>query len=373
MNDTPASLSLELGVTQKKIRDFLRQRFGNLVENESRWRLDSEQSQLVRERFSVERPVVRIWTLEPGDAVRRRSVHAAYGGQWQSGISTPQNGRDILLFTDPAKGRRYGYDKYEGLHEDGTYSYTGEGQVGDQTFTAGNLALRESIAADKTIRLFRTRDTNATYVGAFTLADPAYWEETIPDVNGEPRNGIIFSLLPMDARVELLPAYGGELPIPAPVSEGFMATPRTWSPPDSSDIVRAAIDPAEHQERTVSRTEFKLQNEFGEWLRRQGLDPMRLPLRAGSTTIEPDFYVESRKWIVEAKRSMARGYVREAIGQVLDYAHVAEKAGLTLQPVILLPGMPEPDLVGLLSRLRINLIVRVADGFHILGESQDGH
>ncbi len=76
-------------------------------------------------------------------------------------------------------------------------------------------------------------------------------------------------------------------------------------------------------------------------------------------------FVPERNWIVEAKKSTARGHVRTAIGQVLDYAHVAHKAGLDASPAILLPGPPEEDLRELMHTVGITLIVKVDDDFEV--------
>lgn len=53
MNDetTPADLSRELGIDAKTIRDFLREQYGLLPPHETRWRLNPEQAQAVREHF----------------------------------------------------------------------------------------------------------------------------------------------------------------------------------------------------------------------------------------------------------------------------------------------------------------------------------
>ncbi|MCJ1708531.1 hypothetical protein [Microbacterium sp. VKM Ac-2923] len=360
---TPAQLSIELQVPQKRIRDHLRSVYGTLAEGSTRWLLSEEQAEGIRERFRDDRRARRgDWLLEPGDTVRRRSMHDAYGGQQQGGISTPRGQNDIFIFTDPESGARYGYDKFEGLREDGSYSYTGEGQYGPQEFVRGNRALRDCAKDGKTIRLFRTHGTSATYVGAFTTGTPTYEIETIPDASGNPRAGIIFNLLPTVARVELLPAYGGGLGPEALID--YSAAPRSWTPPEYDDVVVAAADTAPG-DRLVSRIEFELQAAFGEWLRTQGLSPRRLPLRAGSALIEPDMFVPERNWIVEAKKSIARGHVRTAIGQVLDYAHVARKAGLDATPVILLPGLPEDDLRELMHTVGITLIWRIEDGFEV--------
>ena len=109
--------------------------------------------------------------------------------------------------------------------------------------------------------------------------------------------------------------------------------------------------------------EFELQSAFGSWLRAMGTPPSRLRLDAGATFVEPDLYVPKRDWIVEAKKSSARAYVRTAIGQVLDYVHLAAKSGLNAKPIVLLPGMPEQDLVELMANLGITTIVRNGDNF----------
>ncbi len=364
---SPASLSLELAVSQKRVRAIARELYGTLPEGTTRWELTEEQSDAVRARLGGRATrTERSWTLEPGDTVRRRAIHEAYGGQQQGGISTPRSLPDVLVFTDPKSGARYGYDAFEGLRGDGTYAYTGEGQHGQQTFVRGNRALRDSAEDGKTIRLFTTAGVYATYVGSFALADPPFALQTIPDVDGVPREGIIFNLAPLDADVKLLPSYGGPLEKAEGALMDYAAFPRVWSPPDYSDVIlpgsSAQMDAGE---RVVSRVEFELQAAFGSWLIESGTPPQRLPLRTENVIIEPDFHVPDRGWVVEAKKSSARGYVRAAIGQVLDYVYVARKAGMTATPVILLPGKPVADLVELMGELRITLVVRSDEAFDV--------
>lgn len=356
---TPASLSLELQVDQKRIRGVLRELYGTLPTGTTRWELNEEQAGAVRSRLPAsEASNRRQWTLEIGDTVRRREIHDAFRGQQQGGISTPKSIPDILIFTDPKEGAKFGYDRFEGLREDGSYSYTGEGQEGHHEFLRGNKALRDAAADGKTIRLFRTSGTMATYVGAFTTGEPAYRTETILDAKGAPRLGIIFNLVPIDADTTLLPPYGGERSATAAITE--------WTAPKHSDIVVAQDELITTGERVVSRVEFELQADFGRWLESQGHVVKRLTLPTESSTIEPDLYVESNGWIVEAKKSSARAYVRTAIGQVLDYAHIARRAGYTVTPVILLPGHPERELLELMATLDIIVVVRRGDSFHAL-------
>lgn len=355
---SPAQLSLELNVPQKAIRDLLRDEYGVLPPGTTRWLLDDERADVVRHRLSDRgRSERRIWSLEIGDTVRRRELHAAYGGQQQGGIVTPRNVRDIIVFTDVRSGAEFGYDLFEGPQPDGSYWYTGEGQQGDQVFERGNKALRDANSDGRPIRLFAKDGVNATYVGLFATGEPTFRIDTIPDVNRNPRAGIIFNLVPVDANL-------------AAVVEGAAArasaTIAVWSPPDASDVVVAQAESSLPGDRVVSRIEFELQGQFGEWATKRGTPPKRLRLEVAATTIEPDLYIEEKGWVVEAKKSTGRAYIRTAIGQVLDYANNARAAGITgAIPVILLPGRPDADLLDLMLSLGITVAIRNGDDFYM--------
>ncbi|PPG34116.1 hypothetical protein C5C25_03310 [Rathayibacter sp. AY2B9] len=355
---TPATLSLELGVSQRRIRSLLRSSYGTLPAEESRWDLTEEQAEAVRSRLLRRDTTERRFTLEVGDQVLRRDIHRAYGGQQQQGIVTPRALREIFIFTDPAKGARYGYDRFEGLREDGSYSYTGEGQVGDQVFLRGNKALRDAAQDGRVLRLFTVQGTSVTYIGAFTTGTPTYRWEIIPDTEGTQRRGIIFTLLPLAADITRLPTYGG--------TQESAASLGDWTPPEHSDIVIAGADVSPLDDRVVSRIEFELQSDFGLWLTENGTPPSRLTLPVGSSRVEPDLYVQSSGWIVEAKKSTARSFVRMAIGQVLDYAHLAQREGYAAVPVILLPGRPEEDMLDLIRSLSIITAFRSDEGFDLI-------
>ena len=72
----------------------------------------------------------------------------------------------------------------------------------------------------------------------------------------------------------------------------------------------------------------------------------------------------TEKVIIEVKAGTSRGYVREAIGQVLDYMHQMSQSAewQGWKPAILLPGRPSEDLVGLIASLNIVLIYEDAEG-----------
>lgn len=291
------------------------------------------------------------WEIELGQKLKRREVHAIYGGQMQGGISTPRGSANIFIFTDPRSGAKYGYDLHEGLREDGSYAYTGEGQVGDQSLIRGNKALFDSVEDNKTIRLFRTEGTYATYVGAFTLGDPNYEVRKAADINGEIRDVIVFNLIPLSAQLDSLPTYGGE-------ALNSVSQETDWASPDWSSFT--FLQSAKSEETvTSSRIEFELQSKFGNWLLSQGHMVRSLSIRLGSTSIYPDLFDKTTNTIIEAKKSSSRGHVRTAIGQVLDYQNNEKISGNDRNCAILLPSEPAQDLVELCKRLGVTIYVPI--------------
>lgn len=357
---TPASLALEVGVGQKRVRDVLRELYGTLPKDATRWVLDDLQAEEVRARLDSGRGSKPDWSLEIGDTIRRRLLHRQYGGGQQGGISTSSQTSDIFIFTNPSRGARYGYDLLEGLQPDGSFAYTGEGQAGDQEFTRGNKALLNAADEGRVIRLFNASPPYATYAGAFTTGDPVCSIHVIPGEDGEARRAIIFNLVPLDANPLLLAANPGQLRMLKPQIT-------QWDPPDASDI-NIVVDATQFPpgDRVVSRVEFQLQADFGRWLTERGTPPSRLRLPVAGAIIEPDMFVEAEGWVVEAKKSTGREYVRMAIGQVLDYTHNARSLDTRVTPMILLPGHAESDLHQLSADLGITMASRDGDSFELL-------
>lgn len=355
----PEQIALQLGVTSDQIRKELRQRF-KFAQERKNPDLTKEQVQYLREHFKDGQRDPTVWSLEPGDTVLRKEVHATYKGSSQAGICTSTVTTDILVFTDPAKGQKYGYDQFEGLNSDGTYTYTGAGQKGDQVFKWGNRALYEAASKGNIIRLFVSKGVNVTYEGAFITGDPVFTYRQIPDTDGNMRQGIIFNFLPLGKCGNDLPTLNdGSNKNNGPIIE-------PWNPPNSSNITLTPSDDTISSDRVMSRVEHELQAAFGKWIREEGHIPKSLSLPVGSSAVKPDLYVPDLHWVVEAKKSVGRNYVRMAIGQVLDYAHLATNQGISAIPVILLPGEPSHDLQSLISKLGIILAVRERDSFRII-------
>lgn len=115
-------------------------------------------------------------------AAERRDLHARFGGQQQGGIGTPANHPVILLFTGDS-GHLYGYK--DGPQPDGTFWYTGEGQVGDMEMVRGNLAVRDHAKRSKELHLFEdVGKGNVRYVGPASYA--GHHSEVGPDRSGSP-------------------------------------------------------------------------------------------------------------------------------------------------------------------------------------------
>lgn len=305
------------------------------------------------------------WDIEIGETLEnRKAVQARVGGgSMQNGITRVAASDQMLVFTG-AGGSRHGYSKHEGLTSEQVFRYSGEGQNGDQTLTRNNRFLAESDQSGRPVRVFLARGT-VTYVGEFVLdRDPYSWERFRDTESNAERTGLVFNLLPVQADTALLdvveaPGASSEVV----TSEGTRnQSVRSWSPLDFSSYLSGRTASGEATS-AVSRLEFELQTAFGNWLTVKGDAIKWLRLTEGGVTISPDLYDATSGEVVEAKKSTARAYVRTAIGQVLDYAAVATRAGLVVTPSILVPSRLSPELLDLCGSVGISVWSRTPSGF----------
>lgn len=129
--------------------------------------------------------------LKVGNVVRRRDVHAQFGGQQQGGIATPSEHPVVLAFTG-GSGVQHGYD--DGWDK-GVFCYFGEGQLGPMEFVRGNRAMRDHIQDGKDLLLFKMEAKGfVSFMGPFMVTS---WEHRQqPDRNGQMRRAIVFHLNP---------------------------------------------------------------------------------------------------------------------------------------------------------------------------------
>lgn len=133
--------------------------------------------------------------FEVGRIYRRRDLHRDYGGNEQTGISTPAHQPFIFLFAGEA-GKRHGYS--DGWTSEWTYSYTGEGQTGDMAFKGRNLAVLDHAVNGEDLHLFENvgkqmfRYEGQMVCGGYQIIPNQ------PDRDGQPRRIIQFHLIRLE-------------------------------------------------------------------------------------------------------------------------------------------------------------------------------
>ena len=123
-----------------------------------------------------------------GRIYKRSVIHDEYGGNRQSGICPSAQHPYIFIFSGTS-GEAYGYE--DRWVNDNVYSYSGEGQVGDMSFTKGNLRLQKHIGEGRRVFLF-----NYVSKGMVSFEDELIFIEAdfFPSLDrlGKTRTGIKF-------------------------------------------------------------------------------------------------------------------------------------------------------------------------------------
>lgn len=290
-------------------------------------------------------PDAGFWEIQPGVVVVRRDVHAQYGGRRQGGIGPSRSTPNVLLFTDPVRGRSHGY--FDGWGDDGCFHYTGEGQLGDQRMVQGNQAILGHRRDGRTLRLFRVVRDGVEYLGAFEIdPDRPWYTSEAPETNGGPlRTVIMFRLRPQ----------GPVQSIDADLPETPTTISRVTSVPvEASNAEQYAMtSPAEPT--TAFRREAALVGAYSEHLRSLGHEVCRkriLPPNEPSPLFT-DLFDETTGELIEAKGTVTREAVRMAIGQLIDYRRFFEPPP---RLVLLVPRKPRPDLLDLCSAAGVSVV-----------------
>lgn len=136
-----------------------------------------------------------------GQLYRRQELHEEFGGQHQTGISTPAKQPFIFLFSSEDTVDKHKYE--DGWTSDGTFSYSGQGRAGDMEFVAGNAAVRDHAANGKDLHLFENAGKGMVrYLGQMVCAGYQIIPNR-PDSLGNPRSVIQFHLVPLLATGDL--------------------------------------------------------------------------------------------------------------------------------------------------------------------------
>lgn len=130
---------------------------------------------------------------------RRRDIHEPLGGSRQSGISPSRQSPFVFIFTGKG-GKQHGY---EDTWENGLFLYSGEGQKGDQTFKAGNKAIRDHAENGREVLLFTNLKKGVRFEGVFHYV--GHQVRPGRDGDGNLRDLIVFHLKPEDGLADSPP------------------------------------------------------------------------------------------------------------------------------------------------------------------------
>ena len=114
-----------------------------------------------------------------------------------------------------------------------------------------------------------------------------------------------------------------------------------------------------NQETFAERKEIQLQDRYKDFAKNLGHDiaTIEIEIPGSGIILKPDLVDFTSMEIIEVKSGITRKYVREAIGQVLDYAfQIKQIENKVYNPVILVPGELSTDLTDLLKELEIKVI-----------------
>jgi 5-methylcytosine-specific restriction protein A len=302
------------------------------------------------------------WVTPIGAISTRAELKELYGGSVYSGGVVPSNTTpNVLVFSDPGEGRKYGY-RYDGPAPDGSaYYYTGRGTVGDQTI-ADNRAIIEHKEHGRTLRLFEasgvvqgTQTKLQRYLGEFILdSERPYRREPAQDTTGATRTVLVFRLLPADADASVSLVREGQTAIEPSAARALLVPLEVNS--------HTFYETGGSQPGMASKDEAVLVDEFVASLGRSArVQRWAITLPGGAGVLLTDPFDASTRTLYEAKSSASRGDVRMAIGQLLDYRrHVPIR---DLRCVVLLPERPSDDLCDLIASTGLGLAHQKDDGF----------
>lgn len=280
--------------------------------------------------------------LVPGMQLRRKEVHARFGGRQQGGISPSRESPVVMFFTDRVTGQRHGY--YDGWDDDGLFNYVGEGQHGDQQLVQGNKAILNHAKDGRSLEGFVAESPFVTYLGEFDLVDHHFAEAHESGDTTTLRQVVVFRLRPKN-----------DTPVDLPrVQLTVRPKPRidfVWV--EQHNVERAFVS-ADREPYEIERREATLVHQYRDHLLRLGHRVSRLKVvpPGESAPLYSDMWVETTKDLIEAKGNVTREQVRMAVGQLLDYARFTDVRTRTL----LVRSQPRQDLLDYLASVDTHVV-----------------
>lgn len=300
------------------------------------------------------------WGTPVGWTGSRAEIAAMYGGSTQGGMVTSRTSPNVLIFSDPEEGVKFGY-QYDGWAHDGSiFYYTGMGDDGAQKMWRGNKAARDHKTDGKAIRLFATdgmipgakKTKKQIYLGEFEI-DPAFPNsiEDAPDSFGVTRTVFVFNLRPVGEVLRRDQDFASTV---SQLSKDWTAervpleehTSDTFVLPEQAQVI-------------AQKREQALVNAFQQVLEGRGheVDRFAITPPGNSHVLLSDIHDATDSVLYEAKAEATRNNVRTGLGQMLDY-----RRGVIVKSCrMLLPAKPADDLLELLADHDIGTVWREAD------------
>ena len=187
----------------------------------------------------------------PNQLYKRSTIHDQFGGNRQSGICPSASVPYIFIFSGKS-GSQFGYK--DGWDNPNLFTYTGEGQIGDMSFTKGNLALRYHIAKGKRVFLFEyVQSSNVRFISELEFFDADYFETK--DINKNKRVAIRFFFTRAGIR---LPVSASELKGKA--NYNGQIDFNDYVPPDETErkgLVLTRVGHGAYRQRIIHRWEYQ--------------------------------------------------------------------------------------------------------------------
>lgn len=133
---------------------------------------------------------------------------------------------------------------------------------------------------------------------------------------------------------------------------------------DGVDSTRGIRTKSEYE---IEHKEKKLVNRYKKYLEKHNLGTLKkskIFIPAENVNLETDGWIVESRTLLEAKAHSNREYIRMAIGQLLDYKRHHDPSPSKL--AILLPELPNEDLVNLLFTQSIDIAYEKDDKFHVI-------
>ncbi|MDQ8705700.1 hypothetical protein RCO28_24855 [Streptomyces sp. LHD-70] len=320
--------------------------------------------------------IADIPTFKPGDELTREGIRAELGGGSQGGICPSATTPTVSLYSDTNVGDQYGYHDGWLQEQDSLgpiFEYTGAGTQGDQSFDgrsgSGNAAILYHVEQERTIHLFiavgklPNSDTKIhRYVGQFKVdSKRPYYERPGIGSDQNPRKVIVFRLRPIGN------FYRGSADfIPAAKQTRFEFVRGHATRP--LEVLRRKIQKsgrAPSPATNVALQREELRDELETKLMTEGQDIgfAQVRIKGMTDTFVSGILNRTNNTLYEPSGSTTRDVLREALMQLLDFSrYFPSTPTQPLRRMLLLPGLPDEDTLGLLAEHNVGIIYRNGSG-----------